>query len=110
MLVQDEFDLVKPTDVAWGITTDAVVTVDGRTATLARDGKKCTVTLLSPADGAFAVESAKQDPPQKENKGVSRLALRLKQQSGPLRIAVLFAPVWPDGPSESPKITPLAEW
>ncbi len=111
VLVQDEFDLSAATDVAWGMTTDADIAPDGASATLRQDGKECMVKIVEPAAAVFTVESAEQAPPQKRNKGVSRLMIRTKAGAGPCRIAVLFMPVWKDGAYKGTvSVKPLSEW
>ncbi|MHC4250061.1 MAG: heparinase II/III domain-containing protein [Planctomycetota bacterium] len=111
VLVQDEFVLKKPCDVAWGMTTSAKVSPDGARATLTQDGKTCHAVILDPEGAEFTVESAERKKPEKENKGVSRLMIHLPGQSGAVRITVLFAPAWPKaGPVAKPKVEPLAKW
>lgn len=111
VLVQDELALDDATDVAWGMTTDAEISADGATAALTLDGKKLTARILSPAGASFSVQSAEQQPPQKPNKGVSRLVINLKRQTGQVRIAVLLSPVWPkDQEVKSADVLPLEKW
>jgi hypothetical protein len=63
------------------------------------------------AGATFSVESAEQKPPEAENKGISRLMIRVKADKGPLRFAVLLSPVWPSGePTPPPTIVPLEDW
>ncbi|MCK4626488.1 MAG: heparinase II/III family protein, partial [Phycisphaerae bacterium] len=112
VLVQDEFDIKKPCEVAWGITTDAKIVVEKDRAILTRGRKKMTVQILSPAGAVFTVESAEQKPPLKSNKGVKRLMIRLKKQKGDVRITVIFSPQWPKGkqPISPAPLKPLSEW
>ncbi len=111
VLVQDEFEITKPCEVAWGMTTDAKTTVAKDKAVLAIGDNKMTAQILSPAGAVFTVESARQKPPLKPNKGVKRLMIRLKEQKGNVRIAVFFAPAWPDGkPVRPPAIKPLEQF
>jgi hypothetical protein len=112
VLVQDEFDLEKLCEVTWAMTTDAQITTKtGGTAVLTLGGRKLIARVLSPADTEFTVESAEQKHPQKVNKGVSRLVVRLPQTKGNVRVAVLLSPVWKDGdPVRSVRLRPLAEW
>jgi hypothetical protein len=111
ILIQDEFLLVKPCDVAWGITTQADVATDGATAVMTLGGKQMRVTAIEPGGAIFAVESAEQAPPQKANEGYRRLVLRTKADAGDYRVAVLFSPVWADGKqTPTPEIVPLASW
>ena len=111
-LAQDEFTLVESADIAWGMTTDAEITIrDDGSALLRQDGETLTVLVLSPTGAAFTVESAEQAPPQRRNEGVRRLMLHLPGQSGDVRVAVLFAPRWEDGRSTTDAVVaPLADW
>jgi hypothetical protein len=112
VLVQDEFDIEKPCEVTWAMTTDAQITnTGGGTAVLALRGRELIARVLSPAGAEFAVESAEQKPPQRTNKGVRRLLVRLPQAKGNVRVAVLLSPVWKDGnPVSSVRLRPLADW
>ena len=112
VLVQDEMTLEKSCEFAWGMTTSAKVSVSGNQAALRQDGKRCRLTILEPEGAVFTIESAARKPPQKPNKGVSRLMIRLKdQKKGKLRVAVLIAPVWRRSTkTPPPKIEPLAAW
>lgn len=110
-LVQDEFDLSESTDIAWGITTDADIEIEGQVATLTQDGETLKAHILSPSQATFTVESAEQEPPEKKNEGVKRLMIHLPAETGQTRISVLFAPQWPEGETvSSAPVTPLSEW
>ena len=112
VLVQDEFEIEKPCEVAWGMTTDADIAQDKpTTAELNLKGRKLIARILSPAGAKFTVESAEQKPPQRTNKGVNRLMVRLPEAKGDVRLAILFSPVWQDGKIvETVGINPLREW
>jgi hypothetical protein len=112
VLVQDEFEMTKPCDMAWGMTTDAEIDVkQGTVAMLKLKGKELTARLLGPKDAAFTVESAEQQPPQKTNAGVRRLMVKLPQAAGSVCVAVLLSPSWADGKTvEATEIKPLASW
>ncbi len=112
VLVQDEFEITKPCEVAWGMTTDAQIAIDRpNTAELSLDGKKLTARVLSPRGAKFSVESAEQEPPQKANKGVKRLMIRLPETTGELRIVVVLLPQWPDGVvAGGVGPNPLSQW
>jgi hypothetical protein len=111
VLVQDELDLIGQHDVAWGMTTDATIVCDGPTAKLKLGGKTLIAQIISPIGATFSVESAEQRPPEKANKGVKRLMIRLPGQSGSLRIVVWLSPVWPnDGEAKVPTAIPLDRW
>ncbi len=112
VLVQDEFELHKPCEVAWGMTTDARITTKEKgVAVLTLKGKKLMARVLSPLGAQFTVESAEQKPPQKTNKGVNRLIVRLPNATDNLRVAILLSPVWKDGNFiKTVELKPLQEW
>jgi len=111
VLVQDEFELKGPCDIAWGLTTDARITLRKEwIAELELGGKTLVARVQSPYHAAFRIESAEQESPQRTNKGVKRLAIRLPKAEGNVRVAVLFSPVWPDGTISSTGAKPLAQW
>ena len=111
VLVQDEFELEGTCEVAWGMTTDAYIQLDGNKAILKQAGKELQAQILSPAGAAFVVESAEQPPPQKSNKGVKRLMIRLEEQKDNVCLAVLLSPVWPEGKTtKPPELKALAKW
>jgi len=66
--------------------------------------------VQSPYHAPFSIESAEQEPPQRTNKGVKRLVIRLPKAEGNVRVAVLFSPVWPGEWLSSTGTRPLAEW
>ena len=112
VLVQDEFEMAKPCDVVWGMTTDAEIDVkQGTVAVLRLKGKELTARLLGPKGAVFTVESAEQQPPQKTNTGVRRLLVKLPQAGGTVCVAVLLAPAWQAGKVvDAAEIKPLASW
>ena len=111
VLVQDELDLARPCRLAWGMTTRASVLADGGRAVLKQGSRRLIAVILSPAGAKFTVESAEQKPPQRTNKGYSRLMMRLPKRNGSVRVAVLLAPVWSgDGEVKTAKVVPLREW
>ncbi|KPL24380.1 MAG: hypothetical protein AMJ75_03890, partial [Phycisphaerae bacterium SM1_79] len=64
-----------------------------------------------PAGAEFAAESAEQKPPQKTNKGVKRLVVRLSEAKGNVRVAVLLSPAWKEGNVvKTAEVIPLEEW
>ncbi|MBE7558502.1 heparinase II/III family protein [bacterium] len=110
-LIQDEFRLARPCEVAWGMTTDASIQPSGATAVLKQNGRQLTARILSPAGASWSVESAEQAPPQAANKGVSRLIVRFSRPAGDVRVAVLLSPQWEDGETvERVPVKPLADW
>jgi len=112
VLVQDEFEIEKPCELVWAMTTDAKIDIkEKNTAQLTLAGRKLIAWLISPSAGGFEIESAQQKPPQKTNKGVGRLIVRLPKAEGNVRVAVLLSPVWKDKEivTEVP-IKPLTQW
>jgi hypothetical protein len=111
VLVQDEFEIEKPCELVWAMTTDAEISLEKEwIARLTIDGKELVAKVLSPYHAPFTFESAEQKPPQKTNKGVKRLLLRLPDAEGNVRVAVLLSPVWKKGYISSVGVKPLAEW
>ncbi|MHC4718002.1 MAG: heparinase II/III domain-containing protein, partial [Planctomycetota bacterium] len=94
VLVQDELDLAAPRRIEWGMTTDADVAVaTAGEALLTLKGKRLRATVLSPAGATFSVASAEQKPPQRTNRGVRRLLVRVDAPAGEVTVAVLFEPL-----------------
>jgi len=112
VLVQDEFDIEKPCEFVWAMTTDAEISLEKEwIARLTIDAKELVAQVLSPYHARFTVESAEQKPPEKTNKGVKRLILRLDDAKDNVRVAILLSPVWKDGRHvSSARLKPLAEW
>jgi len=112
VLVQDEVELREPCDVLWGMMTSATIDVASeREAVLTIGDRRLRARILSPEGMAFGVESARQEPPQKENRGYNRLVGRLTGAAGAVRVAVLLAPEWPgDGAVPTADVVPLSNW
>jgi hypothetical protein len=112
VVVQDELDIQTPSELIWGVTTDAEIEIKGQTvAILKLKGRELTARLLSPQNAGFTVESAEQESPQHKNEGVRRLVVRLPQASGETRVTVLLSPRWKDGKVvETAEVKPLANW
>jgi hypothetical protein len=109
VLVQDEFELVKPERVVWALFTRAEVTADGRRAELESGGKTVCAEILEPAGAVFSCDQTKVAPPEAPNDGVTRLGIILDRPAGPVRVAVLLTPGAGSG-GAPPALTPLAEW
>jgi len=112
VLVQDQFEIENPCELLWGMTTDAKIDIKEKgVAELTINEKRLVARVLSPPGAEFAAESAEQKPPQKTNRGVSRLIVRLPQTSGNVRLAVLLSPVWKDGNVvRTVELKPLEKW
>lgn len=112
VLVQDEFEIEKPCELVWAMTTDAEITLEKeQIAKLTIDGKELVAQVLSPNRATFTIESAEQKPPERTNKGVKRLIMRLDNAKDNVRVAVLLSPVWKnDRYVPSAKLEPLEQW
>jgi len=112
VLVQDAFELKSPLPVAWGMTTDAAITVNGpHSATLVQNGKTLQVDILQPSEGAFVVESAAQPDPQHNNNGVTRLIATVPAGDTNVTLSVCLRPEWPDGVATPlPTVRPIQDW
>ena len=115
ILVQDEIETRKPSEVWWFLHTPAKVTLsaDGHTATLALGGETLRVQIMAPAYGKFTVLDATPLPGlpnpavQNKNRGIRKLALRLDGVAKE-RIAVLLQPG--TAAATAPKLTALSDW
>jgi len=108
VLVQDELELVKPADVLWTMHTRAKATVAGSRATVHQGDKTLEARILSPANAQFSFEDVNLPPPQLPTKGLGKLLIRLPQEQGALRIAVLLGPGADRGGEV--KLAPLEGW
>ncbi|KAJ6509377.1 chondroitin AC/alginate lyase [Mycena vitilis] len=115
VLVQDELTATAP--VMWRMHTNATVTTNGASATLALDGKTMQVSILNPPTGAvFTTSDAKRfdtdvtpPAPDQENPGVTVLIISLP--AGEYNLQVLFNPQWNDGTTfVTPPSVALDSW
>lgn len=102
VVVRDRYELASHHDIVWAMTTDADIAVqqDG-SAELSLEGKKLIARAIEPKGATFSVDSAERTEPERLNKGVKRLLLRVNGATGKVNITVLLAPVWSDGAVES---------
>ncbi|HOY19203.1 MAG TPA: heparinase II/III family protein [Haliscomenobacter sp.] len=95
-LIEDEFVLIKNTEVAWGMMTANSIEVQKGGKAMLRNSTITTRTLeaevISPQGAEFSVESAVQKAPEKLNTGHSRLMLRLPNQTGNVKVIVKLTP------------------
>ncbi len=116
VLVQDEFTLAEPARLVWGMLTRAEVDIDGPVCTLRQDGQALTMRLIGPDGASFRDESARQEPPESANEGITAIRVDIHAQAGLSRWAVLFEPDGPGRPAEdradisAHTLTPLADW
>ncbi len=95
-LMEDEFIITKPIEVAWGMTTANQIEIIKGGKAILRNATITTRTMeaeiIAPAGAEFTVESALQKAPQKLNTGNSRLMLRLPNQSGQVKVVIKLTP------------------
>lgn len=97
VLIEDRFDMIAPSEILWGMTTDAEIAIEaGNRARLRLGDRELIAEALSPGSAHFSVESAEQEPPQESNKGVRRLLLRVPEADGKVTVQVRLSPVWPE--------------
>ena len=110
LVVRDELRADR-SDVWWFMHTEADIDIDGRTATLRRDGERMTAAIVSPDDATFAARDAAPLPtsPTREEdepvEDVRKLAITLSDvESTAIEVRV--------GVEASPDATPmpLATW
>jgi hypothetical protein len=85
IIIQDELDLKKVSEVWWFMHTRATIKVgeDGKTAILSQMGKQMRAILVSPAEGNFLAMKAEplpetcQNANQAINTGIQKLAIRI---------------------------------
>jgi hypothetical protein len=108
VLVQDELQAPQPVEVVWNFLTEAKIKIDGPRATLTQGGAKLEARILAPADARFEVIPASPPKPQRQQRNVRNLTVRLPSKTCDTRIAVLLSPV---GTADAaPGLTPLAAW
>jgi hypothetical protein len=112
VLIQDELDVTSPGLLRSTLMTPAKVTIaqDGRSATLTIEGQTLTARIVeAPADAVFVAESAQAPEPQRANRGLTRLVLKLTPKLGPVRLAVRLEPQQGVRATLAP-VVPLATW
>ena len=110
VLVQDEISVTRPSTIAWGITTDALIEIlSAREASLTLDGKMLYARILSGNASFSTTEAPASEPPLLGAEGVRRLHATVETHD-PITLAILLSPVWPDGASETCEIKPLSAW
>ena len=112
VLVEDEIEADKPADVVWGMLTAAKVKITSSGAELAIGKSGLTMRLLEPAGARFDTMSANPPPPQAQNRGITKMVVRLPSPVTQTRIAVLMTPHAADAePAKwAGAIEPLDRW
>jgi hypothetical protein len=108
LLVQDEIRTTTPMKVRWSMHTAAKVETRGNAALLTSGRRKLRISALEPAGAVFEAVSARQEPPQQPNTGITRLQLSLPAKITSETIAVLLSP---ESAGEfAPTLSPLDHW
>ena len=110
LLLRDEFELGRACEVAWGMTTDAQIELDGAHAVLRQDGKELSAFLLAPSGAAFGVEGAQREPPERQNTGVRRLMVRFDGAPGPCAVTILLTSGSESEPPAAVEVRSLSDW
>ena len=92
VVVEDRMEAAQPIDALWGMVTQANVKLDGRKATLTKDGKTLTAEIRSPQNGKFEIVSTTPPEPQNQNAGTRKLVVRLPEKTTNLRLEVVLTP------------------
>ncbi|WP_347244329.1 heparinase II/III family protein [Thermogutta sp.] len=109
VLVQDEIVGHSGKELQWQIHTEARVSIQGNRATLTQNDRQVIAEILAPRDLIFESQSANPPPPQRQNPGVTKLAIRTKLSDEPFTLAVVF---WCNPLAKRPPISlrPLQDW
>jgi hypothetical protein len=87
--------------------TRADIDLQGRTATLRQGDRTLTARILEPEGAKFEVMPADAPPPEAQNSGVRKLAIRTQAPKDGLRIAVALSP---GKQAITPDLRPLSAW
>jgi hypothetical protein len=117
VLVQDEIEADKPTEVLWFLQTFANVELHGRQATLTFGKSKLWAAILSPAGAEFDMMPTQPLPtsPQADNRslvGGRKLVVRLPA-TPKTRLSVVFVPLPGETRAPDPAsitLKPLSDW
>jgi hypothetical protein len=108
VLIQDEIEALRPSEITWNFTTPAALSVDGREALLILNKARLRLHLIEPRSASFEVFPAEAPRPQGKNPGINNIQVRLQNRVQYARIVVVAAP---DGVEPQPGRTqPLATW
>ena len=93
VIIRDDISAARPVEAIWGMATEADVTLDGRVATLKKDGRILEARIQSPANSRFDVLATQPPAPQNQNGGTRKLVVRLPAKVTEARITVTFTKV-----------------
>lgn len=92
--ILDEIAAPSPVEALWGAVTDAQTLIEGRIATLSKNGKALRARILQAPEGArFEAVSTQPPEPQRQNEGTRKLVVRLPGKVTHASIEIEFEPV-----------------
>ena len=94
--IRDEIEAKSdPVDALWGMVTEAETVIEGRMATLRRDGRVVKARIVSPEDARFEIVATAPPMPQRQNEGIRKLVVRLPGKIRRVDIRVALEPQSP---------------
>lgn len=119
IVIQDELDLKKKSEVWWFMHTRATIEVstDSKTAILTQQGKRMKASLVSPKEGKFLSMKAQplpetcQNANQTINTGIQKLAVKIDGVQK-TTIVVEYIPIYKEEDLKKPvlKFSTLSKW
>ena len=92
VVIQDKIRARRPVEALWGMVTDADVHLAGRLAELRKPGWILAAEILSPPGARFDTVSTAPPPPQNQNKGTTKLVVRLPGKVTSADVVVSLTP------------------
>ena len=80
----------QPVEALWGMVTEAAVSLQGRRARLAKEGRTLAAEILAPEDARFDTVSTRPPEPQNPNEGTRKLVVRLPGKIERTEIVVML--------------------
>jgi len=113
-VIQDEISGHKPEPVTWGMHTHATVELDPQqpqALVLRQDGQALGARIISPAGSHFEIQSARREPPERTNKGVTKIVINIAGvMKGVSRSIIVVLEPGVSRPPAPVQIVPLANW
>lgn len=114
IIIQDELELKKASDVWWFMHTRANIEVsaDGKSAILSQGGKNMYARLISPANGIFLALKAEplpntmQNAFQTPNTGIQKLTVKVPEVTN----TVIVVEIAPESTQALSTLVPLNKW
>lgn len=109
VVIQDDLVIKNSTPVTWKMHTRAVVTVDGKSATLTDNKENLHAVILSPEGATFTTEDAPEPASEQMLKltGIHVLKVALPETKGPKTISIAFSL---NEPPPAHVVKPIITW